>query len=199
MKLDENYTLIGDESQWTLYYEKKYFDEKKKKEVVSKNSYYFNKMSDAISSYIDKKLKEKETVFEVIEGLKTLLNIADLKKIDSNAISFGVAPRINACGRMGFQEEALQLFLTEDSGEATKIAKRLVQFNQERQAKEKQIFEEVIEKIEKDENKLLVYLNTNLESAELNSYLFQQNITLTHLVKRKHSLEEQFLELTKQS
>lgn len=83
-------------------------------------------------------------------GLKTLLNIADLKKIDSTAISFGVAPRINACGRMGFQEEALQLFLTEDSGEATKIAKRLVQFNQERQAKEKQIFEEVIEKIEKD-------------------------------------------------
>lgn len=84
-------------------------------------------------------------------GLKTLLNIADLKKIDSNAISFGVAPRINACGRMGFQEEALQLFLTEDSGEATKIAKRLVQFNQERQAKEKPIFEEVIEKIEKDD------------------------------------------------
>lgn len=83
-------------------------------------------------------------------GLKTLLNIADLRKIDSTAISFGVAPRINACGRMGFQEEALQLFLTEDSGEATKIAKRLVQFNQERQAKEKQIFEEVIEKIEKD-------------------------------------------------
>ena len=83
-------------------------------------------------------------------GLKTLLNIADLRKIDSTAISFGVAPRINACGRMGFQEEALQLFLTEDSGEATKIAKRLVQFNQERQAKEKQIFEEEIEKIEKD-------------------------------------------------
>ena len=56
-----------------------------------------------------------------------------------------------------------------------------------------------IEKIEKEENKLLVYLNDNLEPAELNSYLFQQNITLTHLVKRKHSLEEQFLELTKQS
>lgn len=54
-----------------------------------------------------------------------------------------------------------------------------------------------IEKIEKDENKLLVYLNDNLAPAELNSYLFKQNITLTHLVKRKHSLEEQFLELTK--
>jgi ABC-2 type transport system ATP-binding protein len=56
-----------------------------------------------------------------------------------------------------------------------------------------------IEKIEKEETKILAYLNTNLEPAELNTYLFKQNITLTHLVKRKHSLEEQFLELTKQS
>ena len=74
MKLDENYTLIGDEYQWTLYFEKKYFDEKKKKEVVSKNNYYFKSIKDAINSYIDKKLKEKETVSEVIEELKTLLN-----------------------------------------------------------------------------------------------------------------------------
>ena len=74
MKLDENYTLIGDESQWTLYYKKKYFDEKKKKEVVSKNNYYFKSIKDAINSYIDKKLKEKETVSEVIEELKVLLN-----------------------------------------------------------------------------------------------------------------------------
>lgn len=73
MQLDENYTLIGEENQWTLYFEKKYFDDKKKKEVVSKNSYYFNKMSDAINSYIDKKLKEKETISEAIEELKNLL------------------------------------------------------------------------------------------------------------------------------
>ena len=74
MKLDKNYTLIGDESQWTLYYEKKYYDEKKKKEVTSKNTYYFKNMKDAINSYIDKKLKEKETVLEAIEELKILLN-----------------------------------------------------------------------------------------------------------------------------
>ena len=74
MKLDENYTLIGDEYQWTLYFEKKYFDEKKKKEVTSKNTYYFKNMKDAINSYIDKKLKEKETVLEAIEELKILLN-----------------------------------------------------------------------------------------------------------------------------
>ena len=74
MVLDENYSLIGEENQWTLYFEKKYFDDKKKKEVVSKNTYYFNKMSDAINSYIDKKLKEKETISEAIKELKYLLD-----------------------------------------------------------------------------------------------------------------------------
>ena len=74
MVLDENYSLIGEENQWTLLYEKKYFDYKKKKEVVSKNTYYFNKMSDAINSYIDKKLKEKETVSDAIDELKKLLD-----------------------------------------------------------------------------------------------------------------------------
>ena len=74
MVLDENYSLIGEENQWTLYFEKKYFDDKKKKEVVSKNTYYFNKMSDAINSYIDKKLKEKETVSDAIDELKKLLD-----------------------------------------------------------------------------------------------------------------------------
>ena len=48
-----------------------------------------------------------------------------------------------------------------------------------------------------DENgKLLVYLNNSISSEDLNRYLFENNIILTHLVKRKHSLEEQFLELT---
>lgn len=74
MVLDENYSLIGEENQWTLYFEKKYFDDKKNKEVVSKNTYYFNKMSDGINSYIDKKLKEKETVSDAIDELKKLLD-----------------------------------------------------------------------------------------------------------------------------
>ena len=86
-------------------------------------------------------------------GLRCLLASIGYKKIDSNAISFGVAPRINACGRMGAQEEALKLFLTEDKQEALKIAKNLVKFNQERQNTEKQIFEDVIQEIEKNNDK----------------------------------------------
>ena len=54
-----------------------------------------------------------------------------------------------------------------------------------------------IEKIEEEEGKVLVYLKQDIAAKELNSYLFEQKIVLEHLVKRKNSLEEQFLELTK--
>ncbi|WP_313805139.1 ABC transporter ATP-binding protein [Flavobacterium sp.] len=53
-----------------------------------------------------------------------------------------------------------------------------------------------IDKIEEEDGRLIVYLKAPLEAAELNRYLFQQNVSLNHLVKRKHSLEEQFLQLT---
>jgi ABC-2 type transport system ATP-binding protein len=49
----------------------------------------------------------------------------------------------------------------------------------------------------KEEGKVLVYLKDKLEAKELNQFLFEHNIVLSHLVKRKNSLEEQFLELTK--
>jgi ABC-2 type transport system ATP-binding protein len=53
-----------------------------------------------------------------------------------------------------------------------------------------------IEKTIEEEGKLLVYLKQDIPAQELNSYLFEQKIVLEHLVKRKNSLEEQFLELT---
>jgi len=54
-----------------------------------------------------------------------------------------------------------------------------------------------IERIEKEGDTLVAYLNDALESDALNALLFQQGITLSYLVKRKESLEEQFLEITK--
>ena len=84
-------------------------------------------------------------------GLKALLNAIGYKKIDSSAISFGVAPRINACGSMGHEQNALQLFLTGNIVEATNISKKLNDFNKQRQDIEKRIFEEVLYKIEHGE------------------------------------------------
>jgi ABC-2 type transport system ATP-binding protein len=54
-----------------------------------------------------------------------------------------------------------------------------------------------VEKIVEEDGKLLVYTKTPLEASELNKYLSINNIYLSHLVKRKNSLESQFLELTK--
>lgn len=53
-----------------------------------------------------------------------------------------------------------------------------------------------VKKIEETEGRLMVYLNSPLSAEELNRYLAQKDIFLSHLVKRTHSLEEQFLQLT---
>lgn len=84
------------------------------------------------------------------KGLKRLIEACNYSSIDANMISFGVAPRINACGRMGFQEEAIRLFLSNDEDEVTTITKKLNEYNKERQDTEKKIFEEAISKIQKE-------------------------------------------------
>ena len=49
----------------------------------------------------------------------------------------------------------------------------------------------------KEEGDLVVaYLTTEMEATDINNYLFKNGITVSHLVKRKPSLEEQFLDLT---
>ncbi|MBP3463320.1 MAG: single-stranded-DNA-specific exonuclease RecJ [Clostridia bacterium] len=85
-------------------------------------------------------------------GLRALLKAAGYKQINSNTISFGIAPRINACGRMGYEEEALKLFLTENIVDAENITEKLNKYNRDRQEIEKNIFDEAIKMIEKDDN-----------------------------------------------
>ena len=52
-------------------------------------------------------------------------------------------------------------------------------------------------KTEEKDGKVLAYAKEPLEASDLNRYLAEQGIYLNHLVKRKNSLEDQFLELTK--
>lgn len=80
-------------------------------------------------------------------GLKSLLKAIGYKNVNSMAVSFGIAPRINACGRMGFQGEALKLFLTDNIVQAEEITEKLNSYNAERQAKERIIFDEALESL----------------------------------------------------
>lgn len=56
---------------------------------------------------------------------------------------------------------------------------------------------EGISAIKTEDDKLIATLSKPVSASEINSYLFQNGIVLSHLVKRKPSLEQQFLMLTK--
>lgn len=84
-------------------------------------------------------------------GLRALIESIGAKHVDSSLISFGIAPRINACGRLGYEQEALKLFFTENIVEAQEIVKELNRYNIERQQKEVKIYNESIEMIENGE------------------------------------------------
>jgi len=81
-------------------------------------------------------------------GLKQLINASSCKEISSGMVSFGIAPRVNASGRMGKQEEALKLFLTNSNQEAKEITDKLNEYNLQRQEKEKYIFDQAIAELE---------------------------------------------------
>lgn len=83
-------------------------------------------------------------------GLKSLIVSSGYKKIDSTTISFGIAPRINACGRMGHAEEALKLFLSKNLNEVNELTKILNEYNVERQSTEKRIYEEALSQIQEN-------------------------------------------------
>lgn len=54
-----------------------------------------------------------------------------------------------------------------------------------------------IKTIKSEDGLITAFLNTPMEASEFNKLMFNKGITLSHLVKRKESLEEQFLQLTK--
>lgn len=96
-------------------------------------------------------------------GLRELISQTKYKKIESETVSFGLSPRINASGRMGHQEDALNLFLTDDPIKARELAKKLEEYNLQRQEIEKRIFDEAVKMIDeyKEEKKCIVLGNEN--------------------------------------
>lgn len=121
-------------------------------------------------------------------GLKAILNASGYKNIDSTAVSFGVAPRLNACGRMGNADEALKLFLSKDEEEVRELTTSLNNYNRIRQETEKKIYEEAIMKIEKEQlnkNKAIVVSGNNwhhgvigIVSSKITEMYFKPSILL---------------------
>ena len=79
-------------------------------------------------------------------GIEAILEKAGLseKTLDSTSISFGIAPRINAAGRMGTAERALDLLLADDPYSASEMAEEVNVMNSQRHSEEDKIFTEAI-------------------------------------------------------
>ena len=85
------------------------------------------------------------------QGITALIKQSGVKiPLDSTAVAFGLAPRINASGRFGSPSLAAKLLLTEDPDEAEVLALELDKLNNERKKTENDIVDAIGEYINSD-------------------------------------------------
>src|SRR5436309_5404535 len=83
-------------------------------------------------------------------GLRELMKVArvDPAAVDAASIGFRLAPRLNAAGRLGHPEAALELLLTDDREQAVRLAHRLGALNRDRQSVQERIRREAVAAVE---------------------------------------------------
>ena len=82
-------------------------------------------------------------------GLEALINLSSKNNlIKSSDISFGIAPLINAAGRMSHASNAVKLLIESDADNAEVYAKILLENNNDRRKVEKEITNEALEMID---------------------------------------------------
>ncbi len=94
-------------------------------------------------------------------GIKALLAQAkqDQKAITSQTVGFGIAPRINAMGRLGHSLDALRLLLTKNKARAKQLAKVLGETNAKRQEMTYEMYGQALAQVKEwqDESIIIVY------------------------------------------
>jgi len=78
-----------------------------------------------------------------------LLEISGItnRKINEVDLGFRLGPRINAAGRLGETELALQLFFSDSEEECAGLVQKLNELNNARQRIEEKIFKEAVQKL----------------------------------------------------
>ena len=81
-------------------------------------------------------------------GISALIREAGIASpVTSSSIAYGLAPRINAAGRLGRSDTAAQLFLSRDPNTASRLAAELCDLNRARQELEAEIWTQAISRI----------------------------------------------------
>ncbi|MBR5586802.1 MAG: single-stranded-DNA-specific exonuclease RecJ [Clostridia bacterium] len=85
-------------------------------------------------------------------GLDALINISGLRgrSVDASTVGFTLAPRINAAGRIGNPEKAVQLLLSDNLSQCMELAKYLDEENRDRQLQEAAILRDAEQMVEND-------------------------------------------------
>ena len=86
-------------------------------------------------------------------GILALMKQAgcDRNDMTANSVGYTLAPRINAAGRMGQIDLAIELFLTDDPQRGEYLAKALCDLNRERQAVESEIYQQAVEMLPREQ------------------------------------------------
>ncbi|MFE4238761.1 single-stranded-DNA-specific exonuclease RecJ [Peribacillus butanolivorans] len=85
-------------------------------------------------------------------GLVALMKVANIQQeaLNEESIGFAMAPRINAVGRLGDADPAVDLLMSENLAEATELANEIDDINKERQAMVAAMAEEAIQEVEEN-------------------------------------------------
>jgi len=101
-------------------------------------------IADAVPLRDENRILAKHGLAELAQsrkaGIRALIASAKLRSIDVDAVVFGLAPRLNAAGRMTDARQAVELLLTTNAAEAETIARDLEELNRERQRVERETF-----------------------------------------------------------
>lgn len=86
-------------------------------------------------------------------GINALKEVSGIlgRKVNYGTVAFALAPRLNAGGRLGDAKRSVNLLISDNAHESKKIASILDKENKERQKIEKDIFENAVKKIERDD------------------------------------------------
>jgi len=89
-------------------------------------------------------------------GLRNFLK-SNNNKVDESKISFNIGPRINAAGRMKNGKIIVDLLVEEDPNKAMSLSNEVEFLNSKRRATEKDVFENVVEKIDHSKYSNIIY------------------------------------------
>lgn len=92
-------------------------------------------------------------------SLQRLAEGISLKWVTSENIAFGIAPHINAAGRMAHAEEAVKLFLSENKSDIDAQVQKLIKFNSERKQRQEAAYKRGIDMVREGDDFILLRMD----------------------------------------